>query len=508
MSNKEKNTTDSNEQKVQKRSQKSLDIISTQFTFPFARPISHNFDDDLLFSYHAVTPLVDIFKTVSEFGRARKRIFTGGMAIDLALKSVGSYIYDNFDIDFDFFSPEFHKDAFDLANIISQNRDPRNINAIVAMHVSTMRVRFRWNAVADITYVPPELYKKIPTLSIDLKAIRSNGKKKSLPYLVVHPAFQMIDQHVSMSQPYANEPMVNIMGRCKKDFVRMLKLAHFFDIPKELRQICSDHKESETNTKQRELSDKEILAIFLDLNKNFKICLGGRPAVEYWFDKKLLGNMTTFDSQVIIYSFDYVKVAEYLAKKLGKTIIWYKKTLDKIPANASIGPFVVYNTHHRWIAAEEKNEVFYAGPHTIGSLSLSKAIFENSKEDIDIYEQLHKNYMQAVKTYSVADGSADGPADDVGRLLMCPTYYGAEKISETRVLVAKKLCSNFLRKKPEPNKDTANNYYPGKAEPDYGFKPELSPVLQYDGTVSNGPEDLSSAPCDQFFRQKSKNYYV
>lgn len=497
--------------KNSKRSQKSLDIISTQFTFPFSRPISHNFDDDLLFSYHAITPLVDIFKTVSEFGRARKRIFTGGMAIDLALKSVGSYIYDNFDIDFDFFSPEFHKDAFDLANIISQNRDPRNINAIVAMHVSTMRVRFRWNAVADITYVPPELYKKIPTLSIDLKAIRSAGKKKSLPYLVVHPAFQMIDQHVSMSQPYANEPMVNIMGRCKKDFVRMLKLAHFFDIPKELRQIClfpEDSKTKETKatkaTNGKAMPDKEILAIFLDLNKNFKICLGGRPAVEYWFDKKLLGATTTFDSQIIIYSFEYVKVAEYLAKKLDKPIVWYKKTLDKIPANAIIGPFVIYNTHHRWIAAEEKNGIFYAGPHTIGSLSLSKAIFEKSKDDIDIYEQLHKNYMQVVKTFDPAASSTD----DVGRLLMCPTYYGAEKISETRVLVAKKLCSNFLRKKPEPNKDTANNYYPGKAEPDYGFKPELSPVLQYDGTIADGPEDLSSAPCDQFFRQKSKNYYV
>lgn len=486
---------------------KSNDVISTQYTFPFARPLSHNFDDDMLFSYHAITPLVDIFKTVSEFGRTRKRIFTGGMAIDLALKSVGSYIYDNFDIDFDFFSPEFHKDAFDLANIIAQNRDPRNINAIVAMHISTMRVRYRWNAVADITYVPPSIYEKIPVLSIDLQKIRKNEptglvepdkkSKQSLPYLVVHPAFQMIDQHISLSQPYANEPMVNIMGRCKKDFVRMLKLAHFFDIPSSLREICSDAKKFP----DRDILDAKIIEILNDLSKNFTFCLGGQPALDYWLDDKILGPKTLFDNQVILYSVEYAKLAEFLSKKLDKKIVWYKKTLDKIPANASVGCFLIYNTHHKWIAAEEKNGVFYAGLHTVGSLSLSKAIFERSLEDVNLYERLHKGFLALVKT-------AINNTTIAGRILMCPTYYGTEKIAESRVLVSKKLCANFSRKKPDPHKDTAANYYPGKGEPDYAFKPENSPVLQYDGSQADGPEDISNGPCDDFYKQKSKNYYV
>lgn len=483
--------------KSDKQDKRVKDVISTQYTYPFIRPISHNFDDDMLFSYHAITPLVDIFKTVSEFARSRKRIFTGGMAIDLALKSVGSYIYDNFDIDFDFFSPEFHKDAFDLANIISQGRDPRNINAIVAMHVSTMRVRFRWNAVADITYVPLKIYEKIPILSIDLNLAKSGKKNKSTPYLVVHPAFQMIDQHISMSQPYANEPTINIMGRCKKDFVRMLKLSHFFDIPKELKEICSDAKE----LPQKSLSNSKVLEIFLELNKVFKICVGGRPAIEYWIDKKTINNGTNFDNQIIIYSYEYDKVAEFLAKKLNKPIIWHKKTLDKIPANATIEPFLIYNTHHKWIAAEDKNGITYAGLHTVGSLTLSKSIFERSLEDINLYEQLHTFYLNTIKNF-------DEQNQEQIQMLMCPTYYGSEKISETRVLISKKICANFLRKRPDSNKDTATNYYPGNSDPDYNFKPELSPVLQYDGTETTGPENLNVSPCDEFFKQKIKNYYM
>ncbi len=489
----------SNEQTQPKAKQRTTDVISTQYTFPFARPISHNFDDDMLFSYHAVTPLVDIFKTVSEFGRTRKRIFTGGMAIDLALKSVGSYIYDNFDIDFDFFSPEFHKDAFDLAKLISQNRDPRNINAIVAMHVSTMRVRFRWNAVADITYVPPELYKKIPILSIDLSKIRGTSAKmkhKELPYLVVHPAFQMIDQHVSMSQPYANEPMINIMGRCKKDFMRMLKLAHFFNIPDELKRICK----AEKDIPPRELPDKKILELFREINKTFKVCIGGGPAVEYWLNHKELSDSSLFDNQTIIYSFEYAKVVDFVSKLIKQPIKWFRKTLDKIPANASVGPFVIYNTHHKWLAAEEKNGVTYAGLHTVGSLSLSKAIFEDSKEDIAIYENLHKGYLKLVKQYE--------SEENIANVLLCPTYYGAEKIAESRVLISKKMCANFLRKKPDANRDTPMNFYPDKGEADYDFKPENSHVLQYDGKQSDGPEDISNGPCDEFFKQKSKNYYI
>ena len=70
-----------------------------------------------------------------------KRILVGGMSIDLALRKKGKQLYpDNTLPDYDFFSPEFHRDAYNIACELS-GAGLNNISVINAYHASTMRVR-------------------------------------------------------------------------------------------------------------------------------------------------------------------------------------------------------------------------------------------------------------------------------------------------------------------------------------------------------------------------------
>jgi hypothetical protein len=154
---------------------------------------------------------------VKKFILDRQRILVGGMAIDFALRLKGNKLYnDNKLPDYDFWSPEFHKDAYDLSDILSKKYD--KVSAINAQHISTMRVRVNFVVVADITYCPLNLYNATKTLSY-------NGIR------FIHPHYQMIDQHRALSLPYENPPRETIIGkRWKNDIERFDMLYKYYKI--------------------------------------------------------------------------------------------------------------------------------------------------------------------------------------------------------------------------------------------------------------------------------------
>lgn len=442
-----------------------LDTELTSDNYPLVRPLSNDFDNDLLLSYHAIKPLADIYRIVSQFGRDRKCIFTGGMAIDLALKSRGGYIYSNFDIDFDFFSTQFHTDAFDLTKILMQSFEPQRLNAIGAMHPSTMRVRYNWQPVADITQVPQEIYEKIPTLTIPVK--------KSKPYIIVHPCFQMIDQHFSMSQMYANEPMMNILGRCKKDFQRYFKLAHYFDIGAELLAIVGATKKQPANTKKQPANTKTLITAFFDLLKTDKIsnvCLGGETALEFWTNNVELHTPDT----LVLYSNKPLEVRDAILKLDNKlTPTYTQRLLDKIPQFISMGPFEIHDITHLWIAAKLQKNVWYAAPHTIGSMFMTRATIHKSVADAKMYIKLHELLKSTIKNTDNPQKSAE--------ILFCPTYFGSEKIAESRYNVVKRQCQAQSDDKKGPQL-VPRNYYPANSSaPDYGFDPKKSELFDFNG---------------------------
>ena len=153
-------------------------------------------------------PTVDrALEVVRQFILDRGLILFGGLAIDYALRLKGARLYpDGERPDFDFLSPRAVDDAYDLADIL-QRAGFEGVGAIRAIHVQTMRVRTSFVYVADIGYVPREVFDALPT--IEYQGMR-----------VMHPDFQRLDQHLAFCFPFSGAPREDIFHRWRKDLQR------------------------------------------------------------------------------------------------------------------------------------------------------------------------------------------------------------------------------------------------------------------------------------------------
>lgn len=168
---------------------------------------------------------------VRDFIIEQKLVITGGMAIDFALRLKGEKLYDDTTLpDYDFFSPDHHVHAYELGSILCKKlRDHRgdvpNISVIDALHITTMKVRVNFVVVADITYMPIDLFEKLSVLEYGIG-------DKNIKFR--HPHLQMGDQHRALSMPYENTPYEVILHRWKKDMKRFDLLYKHYPIPGKL----------------------------------------------------------------------------------------------------------------------------------------------------------------------------------------------------------------------------------------------------------------------------------
>jgi len=145
---------------------------------------------------------------VQDFIKSKNRVLYGGMAIDFALKKSGHKgLYGPEVIpDYDFMSPDFFQDSIELADIFHK-AGFESISAINARHVNTRRVRISFIPVADISYMPHEIYKNLPTLEYE-------GMR------FVHPDFQRMDLHRELSYPFEGSPLEVVHFRTRKGIKR------------------------------------------------------------------------------------------------------------------------------------------------------------------------------------------------------------------------------------------------------------------------------------------------
>lgn len=199
--------------------------------------------------------ILSALEIVKLFIIKKKRILVGGMSIDFALRKKGKQLYpDNTLPDYDFFSPEFHSDAYSIANELSK-AGLTGISVINAFHASTMRVRVRFHVVADCTYIPNNLDAGIPTIAYE-------------SFRVIHPHYQMLNQHLALCQPYSGAPLETI-SRWKKDMSR-------FDILD--KEYPVENKYELENMNFGELKEWNI-----NIKDVCDLCLNGFGAVMYWF---------------------------------------------------------------------------------------------------------------------------------------------------------------------------------------------------------------------------------
>lgn len=152
--------------------------------------------------------IIRALKLTEKFITRKKLILVGGMAIDSVLKMKhhkGIYSEDILP-DYDVLSDNHYIMAYELAEWLNK-AGFKNISVINALHPSTMRVRLYFREILDVTYMPSDVYNIVPYLFY-------KGMK------VVHPHFQIIDQHSALSYLYENSPYETVLTRPGKDMFR------------------------------------------------------------------------------------------------------------------------------------------------------------------------------------------------------------------------------------------------------------------------------------------------
>ncbi|MFA5522714.1 MAG: hypothetical protein WDA28_13310 [Castellaniella sp.] len=167
--------------------------------------------------------ILSSIELVKDFIIKHDLVLYGGTGLDMALRLKGDKIYPDTDVpDLDFYSPNSVEHAYELAGALYRAGFEDAV-AFRARYVRTMRVDIGGgHVVADITYYPAELFAKLPTL-------KYNGMR------IVHPLYQRIDMHNSLSHPYDNPPMEVIFDRWGKDIRRFNQMNSHYPVECDLR---------------------------------------------------------------------------------------------------------------------------------------------------------------------------------------------------------------------------------------------------------------------------------
>lgn len=158
---------------------------------------------------------------VEKFIVDRNLILYGGLAIDFALRLHGTCLYpDDAVPDYDMYSSDSVKDCYDLTDIMFANGMTTS-RSVPALYVRAMKNSVSSNRswIADLSYVPIDIYTRLPTLVY-------NGMR------FIHPHYQMIDTHQSLSAPFQNPAIGEpVFVRFKKDIERYNLLVKYYPLP-------------------------------------------------------------------------------------------------------------------------------------------------------------------------------------------------------------------------------------------------------------------------------------
>lgn len=152
---------------------------------------------------------------VLDFIKKKKLKLYGGFALHMALINSSSdpdaCIYKSDELkapDLDFYTPEPVNDMYELCNIIFSAGYEDTVGA-EAQHHETYSVFVNGTNYADLSYVPRNIYHKIPFIDID-------------GIFVVHPHFALIDNYRQFNDPLTS------FWRLEKVFTRTCKTLSYY----------------------------------------------------------------------------------------------------------------------------------------------------------------------------------------------------------------------------------------------------------------------------------------
>jgi hypothetical protein len=337
--------------------------------------------------------ILKALEIVRDFIVEKGLVITGGMAIDFALRLNGEKLYDdNVLPDYDFFSPEHHAHAYELGAILCKKLRDSNgkmpgISVIDALHITTMKVRINFIPVADITYMPYELFDELKTLEYNY-----NGKLVKFR----HPHWQMIDQHRSLSYPYENSPKEVILSRLKKDMSRFDMLYKHYPI------------------KGSVIENEQFQDLEFDLSLLENTCISGFAGMYLLMQKEpLLSGIKNIKGMPLVVLSDkqLQTVSKIMDKYKSAKITYYNAYLDLLPAKIVItisdnfeNPIIesdnfeihVYDMQYKMIAAEKYPNFYLAD--TQYTLGYFMSMYLLDKKNSEIYKNAYFTLAQLVES--------------------------------------------------------------------------------------------------------------
>lgn len=156
-----------------KTTNKTFELISEKDLTIFTENSESIMDEAVKMRLQLIEPyesdIIEINNLIIDYIKQNKRKIYGGFALNLLLKDRDpkAAIYKDNDIpDIDFYSPEPLKDIIKLCNLIYK-KGYKDVRSREAMHKETYSIKVRELNFCDISYIPRNIYNRMPFREID-----------------------------------------------------------------------------------------------------------------------------------------------------------------------------------------------------------------------------------------------------------------------------------------------------------------------------------------------------
>ncbi len=256
-----------------------------------------------------------IHNIILDYIKKHKRKVYGGYAVNKLLISKGCEpIYKDYEVpDIDFYSIDPNSDVINLCNILFDSGYTR-VSAREAKHQNTYSIFVNFDLYCDITYMPSNIYKKTPYITIE-------------DIIYVNPNFMIIDYLRMITDP------LNSYWRIEKSFSRLIKLLEYFPLPR-------FNKEIEIGETDNDEHIKNSIDIILDDIKNKDIVVVGFYAYNYFLEKS---KFTEKNKKIKSLNIPYLEIISKNYKKDFDSIMEKLKLnyVDKIQ-HTEFNPFFIF----------------------------------------------------------------------------------------------------------------------------------------------------------------------
>ena len=208
--------------------------------------------------------LMNVNKIVLDFIREKKRKIYGGYAQNKAIiqKNPNDAFYKETKIpDIDYYSPDPLNDLKDLSDQLHQ-KGFKHVDAQEALHKETYSifVNFSPIPVCDISYVPKNIYNRIPFIEIE-----------GINY--VNPSFMMIDMLRILTDPYFSS------FRWEKIVPRINTLQKYYPFNKASKPLPDSYK---VPSDKKEVLNRLNWFVYDEIKNKDKFILFGQAAYNYF----------------------------------------------------------------------------------------------------------------------------------------------------------------------------------------------------------------------------------